>query len=101
METYSVLRVIGEGSFGRALLVRCKNSQEKYVVKEVQLPKVCAHQHSDVLYVLFLYLCLRGETGGELELPSAARTNEKITIMLRHSNKHTMLDFYCRHARRN
>ncbi|XP_026219414.1 serine/threonine-protein kinase Nek3 [Anabas testudineus] len=39
METYSLLRVIGEGSFGRALLVRCKNSQEKYVVKEIQLPK--------------------------------------------------------------
>ncbi|XP_070826330.1 serine/threonine-protein kinase Nek3 isoform X1 [Chaetodon trifascialis] len=39
MERYSLLRVIGEGSFGRALLVRCKSSQEKYVVKEIQLPK--------------------------------------------------------------
>ncbi|XP_029373152.1 serine/threonine-protein kinase Nek3 [Echeneis naucrates] len=39
METYSLLRVIGEGSFGRALLVQCKDSQEKYVVKEIQLPK--------------------------------------------------------------
>ncbi|XP_056231172.1 serine/threonine-protein kinase Nek3 isoform X1 [Seriola aureovittata] len=39
METYSLLRVIGEGSFGRALLVQCKSSQEKYVVKEIQLPK--------------------------------------------------------------
>ncbi|XP_031719584.1 serine/threonine-protein kinase Nek3 isoform X1 [Anarrhichthys ocellatus] len=39
MERYSLQRVIGEGSFGRALLVRCKSSQEKYVVKEVQLPK--------------------------------------------------------------
>ncbi|XP_071353129.1 serine/threonine-protein kinase Nek3 [Trachinotus anak] len=39
METYSLLRVIGEGSFGRALLVQCKTSQEKYVVKEIQLPK--------------------------------------------------------------
>lgn len=40
MERYSVQRVIGEGSFGRALLVRCKISQEKYVVKEIQMPKV-------------------------------------------------------------
>lgn len=39
MEKYSVQRVIGEGSFGRALLVRCKNSQEAYVLKEIQLPK--------------------------------------------------------------
>ncbi|XP_036943507.1 serine/threonine-protein kinase Nek3 [Acanthopagrus latus] len=39
MERYILHRVIGEGSFGRALLVRCKCSQEEYVVKEVQLPK--------------------------------------------------------------
>ncbi|XP_038548935.1 serine/threonine-protein kinase Nek3 isoform X2 [Micropterus salmoides] len=39
MERYSLLKVIGEGSFGRALLVRCKSSQENYVIKEVQLPK--------------------------------------------------------------
>uniref|UniRef100_A0A672II69 Serine/threonine-protein kinase Nek3-like n=1 Tax=Salarias fasciatus TaxID=181472 RepID=A0A672II69_SALFA len=39
MENYSLLKVIGEGSFGRAVLVRCKSSQEHYVMKEVQLPK--------------------------------------------------------------
>ncbi|KAM7399010.1 hypothetical protein PAMP_018304 [Pampus punctatissimus] len=39
MEKYSVQKVIGEGSFGRALLVQCKNTQVKYVVKEIQLPK--------------------------------------------------------------
>ncbi|XP_024861730.1 serine/threonine-protein kinase Nek3 isoform X3 [Kryptolebias marmoratus] len=39
MERYSHLRVIGEGSFGRALLVQCKNTQENYVLKEIQLPK--------------------------------------------------------------
>ncbi|XP_047451164.1 serine/threonine-protein kinase Nek3 [Mugil cephalus] len=39
MEKYSLLKVIGEGSFGRAVLVRCKDSQEQYVVKEIQLPK--------------------------------------------------------------
>ncbi|XP_054650694.1 serine/threonine-protein kinase Nek3 isoform X2 [Dunckerocampus dactyliophorus] len=39
MEGYSVYKVIGEGSFGRALLVQCKNTQEKYIVKEIQLPK--------------------------------------------------------------
>lgn len=40
MEKYSVQKVIGEGSFGRALLVRCKDSQETFVVKEIQLQKV-------------------------------------------------------------
>ncbi|XP_078140400.1 serine/threonine-protein kinase Nek3 [Centroberyx gerrardi] len=39
MERYSLQKVIGEGSFGRALLVQCKNSQEKYVLKEILLPK--------------------------------------------------------------
>ncbi|XP_068441563.1 serine/threonine-protein kinase Nek3 [Clinocottus analis] len=39
MERYSLQKIIGEGSFGRALLVRCKSSQDKYVIKEVQLPK--------------------------------------------------------------
>ncbi|XP_008288587.1 serine/threonine-protein kinase Nek3 [Stegastes partitus] len=39
MEKYLLLKVIGEGSFGRAVLVRCKSSQEQYVVKEIQLPK--------------------------------------------------------------
>ncbi|XP_070685305.1 serine/threonine-protein kinase Nek3 [Pempheris klunzingeri] len=39
MERYSVQKVVGEGSFGRALLVQCKSSQDKYVVKEIQLPK--------------------------------------------------------------
>ncbi|CAG12784.1 unnamed protein product, partial [Tetraodon nigroviridis] len=39
MEKYSLDKVIGEGSFGRALLVRCKNTQDEYVLKEIQLPK--------------------------------------------------------------
>ncbi|XP_029302313.1 serine/threonine-protein kinase Nek3 [Cottoperca gobio] len=39
MERYSLQNVIGEGSFGRALLVWCKINQEKYVLKEIQLPK--------------------------------------------------------------
>uniref|UniRef100_A0A669EJG6 NIMA related kinase 3 n=1 Tax=Oreochromis niloticus TaxID=8128 RepID=A0A669EJG6_ORENI len=39
MEKYLLVKVIGEGSFGRAVLVRCKSSQEKYVLKEIQLPK--------------------------------------------------------------
>lgn len=41
MERYSILRVIGEGSFGRALLVRTRSSQEEHVLKEIRLPKVC------------------------------------------------------------
>lgn len=40
MERYSLQKVIGEGSFGRALLVQCKITHAKNVVKEIQLPKV-------------------------------------------------------------
>ncbi|KAM8977606.1 serine/threonine-protein kinase Nek3-like [Pelodytes ibericus] len=39
MEHYNILKVIGEGSFGRAILVSHQNSNEKYVMKEIRLPK--------------------------------------------------------------
>ncbi|NXO35289.1 NEK3 kinase, partial [Locustella ochotensis] len=38
MEGYKVLKVLGEGSFGRALLVRHRISDQKYVMKEIRLP---------------------------------------------------------------
>ncbi|XP_053564362.1 serine/threonine-protein kinase Nek3 [Bombina bombina] len=39
MDQYDILKVIGEGSFGRALLVCHRSSTQKYVMKEVRLPK--------------------------------------------------------------
>ncbi|XP_030044958.1 serine/threonine-protein kinase Nek3-like, partial [Microcaecilia unicolor] len=39
MEGYTVLRVIGEGTFGRALLVHHERSGQDYVMKEIRLPK--------------------------------------------------------------
>ncbi|XP_074715858.1 serine/threonine-protein kinase Nek3 isoform X3 [Strix uralensis] len=38
MEEYKVLRVLGEGSFGRALLVYHRISDQKYAMKEIRLP---------------------------------------------------------------
>lgn len=78
MERYSVQRVIGEGSFGRALLVRCKSSQEKYVIKEIQLPKVLANEDSNVLYTLYFILTRLVEQviGLELDAPNAARISD-------------------------
>ncbi|NXA79715.1 NEK3 kinase, partial [Thryothorus ludovicianus] len=38
MEGYNVLKVLGEGSFGRALLVDHRISDQKYVMKEIRLP---------------------------------------------------------------
>ncbi|NWW85667.1 NEK3 kinase, partial [Rhynochetos jubatus] len=38
MEEYQVLKVLGEGSFGRALLVHHRISDEKYAMKEIRLP---------------------------------------------------------------
>lgn len=57
MERYSLQKVIGEGSFGRALLVRCKSTQEKYVVKEVQLPKVFSDTHITTNYCCLSITC--------------------------------------------
>uniref|UniRef100_A0A2K5P077 Serine/threonine-protein kinase Nek3 n=1 Tax=Cercocebus atys TaxID=9531 RepID=A0A2K5P077_CERAT len=39
MDDYMVLRVIGEGSFGRALLVRHESSNQMFAMKEIRLPK--------------------------------------------------------------
>ncbi|XP_071594574.1 serine/threonine-protein kinase Nek3 isoform X1 [Heliangelus exortis] len=38
MEKYQVLKVLGEGSFGRALLVHHRISDQKYAMKEIRLP---------------------------------------------------------------
>lgn len=40
MDKYTLLDVIGEGSFGRALLVRPKTGGVKVVMKEIRLAKV-------------------------------------------------------------
>lgn len=39
MDDYTILRVIGQGSFGRALLVQHKDCESKWVLKEIQIPK--------------------------------------------------------------
>ncbi|KFV00314.1 Serine/threonine-protein kinase Nek3, partial [Tauraco erythrolophus] len=38
MEEYKVLKVLGQGSFGRALLVHHRISDQKYAMKEIRLP---------------------------------------------------------------
>lgn len=43
---YTVLRVIGEGSFGRALLVQQESSNRMFAMKEIRLPKVTAKKIS-------------------------------------------------------
>ncbi|MBZ3890625.1 Serine/threonine-protein kinase Nek3, partial [Sciurus carolinensis] len=40
MDDYAVLRVIGEGSFGRALLVQQESSNQMFAMKEIRLPKI-------------------------------------------------------------
>lgn len=40
MDQYTVVKIIGEGSFGRALLVQSKPDKVKWVMKEIRLPKV-------------------------------------------------------------
>ncbi|XP_060050871.1 serine/threonine-protein kinase Nek3 isoform X2 [Erinaceus europaeus] len=39
MKDYTVLSVIGEGSFGRALLVQQESSNQMFAMKEIRLPK--------------------------------------------------------------
>ncbi|XP_062872827.1 serine/threonine-protein kinase Nek3 isoform X2 [Trichomycterus rosablanca] len=39
MDRYSIQKIIGEGSFGRAFLVQTNSDKEKWVIKEIRLPK--------------------------------------------------------------
>ncbi|RXN25464.1 serine threonine- kinase Nek3 [Labeo rohita] len=40
MDQYSLVKVIGKGSFGRALLVQPISEEQNYVMKEIRLPKI-------------------------------------------------------------
>ena len=42
MDRYTKVKKIGEGSFGKALLVRHKENGKQFVVKEINMSKVCA-----------------------------------------------------------
>ena len=41
MERYTRVKKIGEGSFGKALLVKRKADGKQFVVKEINISKVC------------------------------------------------------------
>ena len=40
MEKYTKIKMIGEGSFGKAILVKQKEDNRKCVIKEVNISKV-------------------------------------------------------------
>ena len=40
MENYILIRTIGEGSFGKAILVQKKTNGKQYVIKEICISKV-------------------------------------------------------------
>lgn len=40
MDKYVKVRMIGEGSFGKALLVKRKDDSKQYVIKEINTSKV-------------------------------------------------------------
>ena len=41
MNQYVRVKKIGEGSFGKALLVKKKSDEKQYVIKEIGISKVC------------------------------------------------------------
>ena len=41
MERYTRVKKIGEGSFGKALLVKRKSDGKQFVIKEINISKVC------------------------------------------------------------
>ena len=47
MDRFVRLRKIGEGSFGKALLVKSKKDGKQYVIKEINISKVCIKETLD------------------------------------------------------
>lgn len=41
MEKYTVIRKIGEGAFGEAILARAKPAGKQVVIKKINMNKVC------------------------------------------------------------
>lgn len=61
MDDYTVLRTIGEGSFGRALLVRRESSSQLFAMKEIRLPKVSTLGRSEHVLVVAKTLILEAQ----------------------------------------
>ena len=53
MDKYVKIKKIGEGSFGKALLVRSKSTNEQMVVKEINMNKVRTYK---LLYIYIIYI---------------------------------------------
>lgn len=51
MEKYTIIKKIGEGSFGNALLVKLNESGKHLVMKEVDMKKVPKYNVTSILYV--------------------------------------------------
>jgi NIMA (never in mitosis gene a)-related kinase len=51
MDDYRVLTVIGEGSFGRVLLVPQESSNQTFAIKEIRPPKVTAKESECAVYM--------------------------------------------------
>lgn len=43
MDKYIKVRKIGEGSFGKAFLVKAKENGQQYVIKEINISKVSGY----------------------------------------------------------
>ena len=52
MDQYTVIRHIGEGSFGKALLVKSKVDGKKYVIKQISISKV---SYFHIIYVIIIH----------------------------------------------
>lgn len=45
MDKYTKVRQIGEGAFGKAILVKKKNDGKQFVIKEINIRKVSVQSH--------------------------------------------------------
>ena len=65
MDRYVRVKKVGEGSFGKALLVKRKSNGRQYVIKEINISKVCpgiifisCHFPTEFMVVIVELTCL-------------------------------------------
>jgi hypothetical protein len=57
MDKFTLVKKIGEGAYGKALLVRNNASQQQFVIKEVNLAKVLFLFFSLFFFFCFFFVC--------------------------------------------
>jgi NIMA (never in mitosis gene a)-related kinase len=89
MDNFTLIKKIGEGSYGKALLVNRKGSQQQFVIKEVNISKV---HLVDFRFLFFLRLVVftlpHTPSNAQMDAKDRAEAAKEVDVLsqMRHPN---------------